>query len=238
MTDTANKDIENIPQHVAIISDGNRRWAKAHMLPSLMGHKKGVDTYELLIEKAKDMGIKVLTGWAFSTENWSRSKEEVDGLFGLVRDYARKFKEKCIREEIRFVHIGRTDRLPDFLMAEINEMVEKTKHFTGFTFVAAVDYGGHDEIVRAVQKALNEGLEITEESISNNLDTKGLPQVDLIIRTGGEQRLSGYLPWQSAYAELYFTDKYLPDFTPDEFEKAIRDYSGRERRFGGNSKKY
>lgn len=237
MTEATKYDNLNIPLHVAIISDGNRRWAKSRMLPSLMGHKAGVDTYEELITKAKEMGIKVLTGWAFSTENWKRSKDEVDGLFGLVKQFAQKFKEKCIREEIRFVHIGRKDRLPDFLLAEINEMEEKTKHFDGFTFVAAVDYGGHDELVRATRKIVEKGLEINEENIENHLDTAGLPPVDLIIRTGGEQRLSGYLPWQSAYAELFFTPKYLPDFKADEFEKAVLDFAGRERRFGGNSNK-
>lgn len=227
--------IENMPKHIAIISDGNRRWAKARMLPSLMGHKKGVDTYDELIEKAKNMGIQVLTGWAFSTENWKRSKEETDGLFGLVKTYAQKFKEKCIREQIRFMHIGRKDRLPDFLVQEIVEMEEKTKDFTGFTFVAAIDYGGHDEIVRAVNKTLTKNLPLTEENIEANLDTAGLPPIDLIIRTGGEKRLSGYLPWQSTYAELLFVDKYLPDFTPEDFENAVLDFAKRDRRFGGNS---
>jgi undecaprenyl diphosphate synthase len=232
MTKTKYENL-NLPLHVAIISDGNRRWAKSRMLPSLMGHKQGVDTYEKLILKAKDMGIKVLTGWAFSTENWKRSKDEVDGLFGLVKQFAQKFKKICLEEEIRFVHIGRKDRLPTDLMAEINEMEEKTKNFTGFTFVAAADYGGHDELVRATRKIVEQGLQINEETIEANLDTAGLPPVDLIIRTGGEQRLSGYLPWQSAYAELYFTNKFLPEFTVEEFEKAIIDFSSRERRFGG-----
>ena len=226
-----------IPKHIAIISDGNRRWAKAHMLPSLMGHKRGVDTYDMLIAKAKNMGIKVLTGWAFSTENWKRSKDEIDGLFNLVKTYAQKFKEKCIKEQIRFIHIGRKDRLPDFLVNEIVEMEEKTKDFTSFTFVAAIDYGGHDELVRATKKVLANNLPLTEENIEACLDTAGLPPVDLIIRTGGEKRLSGYLPWQSAYAELLFVDKYLPDFTPEDFETAVMDFARRDRRFGGNTQK-
>ena len=162
-----NTKIENMPKHIAIISDGNRRWAKAHMLPSLMGHKKGVDTYDLLIEKAKNMGIEVLTGWAFSTENWKRSKEEVEGLFGLVKNYAQKFKDKCLKEKIKFVHIGRKDRLPDFLVKEIIEMEEKTKEFVGFTFVAAIDSGGHDEIVRAIGKVIQKNLPVNEENIEN-----------------------------------------------------------------------
>lgn len=237
MTEATKYDNLNIPLHVAIISDGNRRWAKSRMLPSIMGHKAGVDTYEKLIPKAKEMGVKVLTGWAFSTENWKRSKDEVDELFGLVKQFAQKFKVMCMEQQIRFVHIGRKDRLPDYLMKEINEMEEQTKDFTGFTFVAAMDYGGHNELVRTAQKIAAKGLEFTEENFEQNLDTAGLPPVDLIIRTGGEQRLSGYLPWQSAYAELFFTPKYLPEFGPEEFEKAVLDFANRDRRFGGNSTK-
>ncbi len=237
MTKAKKYENMNIPLHVAIISDGNRRWAKSRMLPAAMGHKQGVDTYEKLIEKAKEMGIKVLTGWAFSTENWKRSKEEIDDLFGLVRQFAEKFKKKCLEEEIRFVHIGRKDRLPDYLLTLIAEMEELTKNFTGFTFVAAMDYGGHDELARATRKVVEQGLELNEENIEKNLDTAGLPPVDLIIRTGGEQRLSGYLSWQSAYAELFFTPKYLPEFSTEDFEKAVLDFAGRERRFGGSSSK-
>lgn len=227
-----------IPQHIAIISDGNRRWAHSHHIFKLYGHKKGAENYERLIEACMKLGVNYLTGWAFSTENWKRSKEEVDYLFDMLRERADYYEKLCTDNEIRFIHLGRKDRLPQDLMTRATQVEEKTKHFTRFTFSAAMDYGGQDEIIRTFQKLKDQNLEFTVENFEKNADTMLLPNVDLIIRTGGEKRLSGYMLWQSAYAELYFTDKYLPDFGPKDLEKAVKEYGNRERRYGGDSKNY
>lgn len=229
-----NQPKEVIPQHVAIIMDGNRRWAKEKGLPAFEGHRKGADAFEKLIEKAKDLGIKCLSTWAFSTENWKRSKEEVDALFSLIESALEKYGNRCIKEKVRFLHIGRKDRIPAKLRNAIEKLEKKTEEFTNSTLVLAIDYGGHDEIIRTIEKLNNKGLEITPENIESNLDTANLPQIDYIIRTGGETRLSGFMSWQSAYAELYFTDTYFPAFSPEKFEEAIKEFSNRERRFGGN----
>lgn len=224
----------NLPKHIAIIMDGNRRWAKKRGLPSIEGHRKGADNFEKLTEKAKEMGIKCFTGWAFSTENWKRSEEEKSYLFSLIRQLAEKYKTRCIKERIRFVHLGRKDRIPKDVKKTIEETEEATKDFTDFFIAMAVDYGGYDELIRTFNKIKKQNLQINEGSIEKNLDTAGLPQIDLIIRTGGEKRLSGFMSWQCAYAELYFTDTYFPDFGPKQLEEAIKDFSQRERRFGGD----
>ena len=223
-----------IPNHVAIIMDGNRRWAKKHGLPPFEGHRAGSVAFEKILEKAKKMGIKCLSTWAFSTENWKRSKEEVDALFKLIEKMVKKYADRCVKEKARFIHIGRKDRIPESLRNLISKTEERTKEFKDWIIALAIDYGGHDEIVRASQKVLNKKLELNDENIEKNLDTAGIPQVDLIIRTGGEKRLSGFMSWQCAYAELYFIDTMFPDFSPKKFEEAIKDFSKRERRFGGN----
>ncbi|HSX39574.1 MAG TPA: polyprenyl diphosphate synthase [Candidatus Saccharimonadales bacterium] len=236
-TEAVNQEKQNIPQHIAIIPDGNRRWAKEHGLPSLEGHRRGVENAEKLIYKARELGVKCITGWLFSTENWKRSADESSYLFNLAREFAKKYHQKFLDAKIRFKHIGRKDRIPQEVAKILAEMEESTKDFSEFTVCVAMDYGGHDELIRAVKKVNEASLEVTPENIENNLDTAGLPPPDLIIRTSGEQRLSGFLSWQSEYAEFLFPQVYFPDFGPDELEKAVVEYSNRDRRFGGNSKK-
>lgn len=223
-----------LPKHVAIIMDGNRRWAKKRGLPAFEGHRKGADAFEKLVGKARNMGIKCISTWAFSTENWKRSKGEVKKLFELIEKMARKYEDRCGKEKVRFVHLGRRDRIPTTLRDLILKAEEETKDFTDFTLVLAIDYGGHNELIRAIDKLTKDGKKITPENIEKNLDTAELPQIDYIIRTGGEKRLSGFMSWQCAYAELYFTDTFFPAFTPKKFEEAIAEFSRRERRFGGN----
>jgi undecaprenyl diphosphate synthase len=227
----------NVPLHICIIPDGNRRWAKEKGLPSLAGHQKGADNFDPLVQKARDLGVKCLTAWLFSTENWKRPQEETDFLFKLVRDVTKKYKAKCVEEKIRFVHLGRKDRLPNDIVAELIETETLTQEFTSFTIALGLDYGGHDEMLRCLQKLKDLGLEATAENIEAHLDTCNLPRPDLIIRTSGEIRLSGFMSWQSEYAEFYFPKMHFPDFGPAQLEEAIKDFSVRDRRFGGNSTK-
>jgi len=231
-----NDQIKNYPKHVALIVDGNRRWAKRRGLPTLEGHRKGFEALETIVDSAKDMGIKCITAWVFSTENWTRSKDEVTYLFDLFRNIAEKYAKKFIENKTRFIHLGRKDRIDEDIRKVIEDLEEKTKDFTDYTFGLAMDYGGHDELIRTMKKLQDKGLEITKENIERNLDTASMPPVDLIVRTSGEQRLSGFLSWQSAYAEFLFPKVTFPDFTPEEFKLALEDFSHRERRFGGDSK--
>jgi undecaprenyl diphosphate synthase len=225
----------NIPVHISIIPDGNRRWAKDHGLPTLEGHRKGVENAEKLVYKARELGIKYISGWLFSTENWKRDAGEKSYLFGLAAEFANKYHKKFMAAKIRFLHIGRKDRIPHQIAEVLTKMENDTKDFKDFTVIVAMDYGGHDEIIRATQKVIEKGLKITEQSIEAHLDTAGIPAPDLIIRTSGEQRLSGFMSWQNAYSEFYFPKIHFPDFGPAELEKAVIEYGARERRFGGNS---
>ncbi|HLB51541.1 di-trans,poly-cis-decaprenylcistransferase [candidate division WWE3 bacterium RIFCSPHIGHO2_12_FULL_38_15] len=229
------ENIKNTALHVAIIPDGNRRWATNKGLPPILGHKKGAENFEILCDAAKDLGVKCITLWGFSTENWKRTEDEVENVFNLARELIKKFSKKCIDEKIRLIHLGRKDRFPPDLTKLMNEMVEETKSFVNFIIGIAADYGGHDELIRALTKIREKGLELNDENIENYLDTSEMPQIDLIIRTGGEVRLSGFMSWQSAYAELYFTDTLFPDFGPEELKKALESFSKRDRRYGGNS---
>lgn len=232
--------LHNLPQHVAFIPDGNRRWAKANDLSQLEGHLRGFEAIVKLSDAAKKLGIKYLTVWLFSTENWNRSKAEVDYIMDRGVDKLDDEKKRLLREEIRFTHLGRKDRIPTKLAEKFIELEKETAKFDKYFFNLAFDYGGRDEIIRAVKNIILEGhkeCDITEELISNHLYTKNIPDPDLIIRTSGEKRLSGYLPWQGVYSELYFANVHCPDFNFDEFKKALADYSGRERRRGGDSKK-
>ncbi len=226
-----------IPRHVAIIADGNRRWAKEKGLTSIQGYRQSAKTFDEIVQTLSELKVECLTIWIFSTENWNRDNTEISNVFNLAREYTSYYKKKCLENKIRFIHLGRKDRLPQDLVESLIEIEDKTKDYTSFTIAVAMDYGGHDEIIRTVNKLKDQNLDITEEAIENNLDTKILPRVDLIIRPGGEQRLSGFLSWQCAYAELYFTKKYFPDLNKEELNIAIKDYSARERRFGGDSKK-
>ncbi len=220
--------------HIAIIPDGNRRWAKEKGLPAFEGHRRGAENFEHLLNTARDLGIKYFTSWAFSTENWKRTEEENGYLFGLAREFIKKYKKKFLSEKVRFMHIGREDRLPQDIVQALKDMEEETKMFDGFTTIIGMDYGGHDEILRALDRIKLAGLEITPENIENNLDTAGIPAPDLIIRTSGEQRLSGFMSWQSEYSEFYFPQVYFPDFGPEQLIRAVEDFRGRNRRFGGN----
>ena len=226
--------------HVAIILDGNGRWAKAHKLPRNLGHKAGCEAVEQTVEDAARLGIEYLTVYAFSTENWKRSEEEVGALMQLFRFYAKRLLKIAKANNVRVKMIGERSRFAKDLVEAINRLEEDTKENTGLTFVIAVNYGSRDEIVRGTKKMLEdykegkfELSEVNEDFFSSYLDTAGIPDPDLLIRTSGEQRLSNYLLWQMAYTEFYFTDIYWPDFNREELEKAIEYYNKRDRRFGG-----
>lgn len=219
-----------IPKHIAIIADGNRRWAKERGLPTFEGHRQGFENIKKLSRKAKSLGIKIITFWVFSTENWDRSHDEVGYLMKLAEKVIDIQKKEAIAEQTRIVHIGRKDRIPPQLRKKIEEAEQDTKQFDTYYFVVALDYGGRDEIMRAIEKMNASG----EKSVDACLDTAVLPHPnpDLIIRTSGEQRISGFMTWQGAYSEYYFTEKLFPDFDPDELEAAVLDFGLRKRRFG------
>ena len=229
-----------IPKHVAMILDGNGRWAKKRGLPRSMGHKEGCVTVEKTVEIAARLGIEYLTVYGFSTENWKRSAEEVGALMQLFRFYAKRLLAMAEKNNIRVRMIGERNRFAPDIVEAINGLEEKTKENTGMTFVIAVNYGSRDEITRAVRKIMTDAKEgklapeeMTEKVFSSYLDTAGIPDPDLMIRTSGELRLSNYLLWQLAYSELYVTECLWPDFNKEELLNAIRQYNKRERRFGG-----
>ena len=229
-----------IPVHVAIIMDGNGRWAKKRGLPRTAGHAQGARVVEQILEDADHMGIRYLTVYAFSTENWSRPDSEVKALMNLLRTYMKTSLAKCARNNVRIRVIGDKNRLDSDLQASIANLEKETASNTGIGFQIAINYGSRDEIVRAVRKAAMKVKEaelspedITEDMISDELDTCGIPDPDLLIRTGGEERISNFLLWQTAYSELYFCDAAWPDFNKTELEKAIDAFNNRERRYGG-----
>ena len=229
-----------VPRHIAIILDGNGRWAKKRMLPRNAGHAAGSKNVEKICAAAWDMGIEYVTMYAFSTENWSRPKEEVDALMKLLHSYLKDCLKTSKKNNMQVKVIGDISRLDKDLQERIIELEEVSSKNTGLHFQVALNYGGRDEITRAVRKLAtkvsNHELapeDITEEMISKNLDTWELPDPDLLIRTSGEQRLSNYLPWQLAYTEFYFTDVHWPDFNKEELIRAFEKYNKRERRFGG-----
>lgn len=233
MTDMLDRD--NMPRHVGIIMDGNGRWAALRGLPRAEGHRRGAERSKEIIRAANALGIEALTLYAFSMENWQRPGDEVSTLMKLLEIYLKRELKELLELGLRFRAIGEIFMLPENIQALIRETEERTAHNTGMTLVAALSYGGRNEILRAVRKAILGGMDaegITEESFSGLLDTAGLPQPDLIIRTSGEKRISNFLLWQSAYAELYFADALWPDFTREEFMRALRDFGLRERRFG------
>lgn len=219
-------------QHIAIIMDGNRRWAKAHGLPAVMGHKKVVEErVEELIEHAGKLHIPYITFWAFSTENWDRTEDEVLGIMNLFR-WAFTHKAKSLVEKgARLRVIGDMSRFDPDIRQGIEIWMEKSKSNTAITVTFALNYGGRDEIIRAINK-LPKDQPVTQEEFEKQLDTAGMPDPDLIIRTSGEQRLSGFLPWQSVYSEFYFTDILMPDFDTHAFDAALAEYATRQRRHG------
>jgi undecaprenyl diphosphate synthase len=229
-----------IPEHVAIILDGNGRWAKKRGLPRSLGHKEGCVTLEKTVEDAARLGIKYLTVYGFSTENWKRSSDEVGALMQLFRYYMVRLLKVAKANNVRVSMIGDQQRFDRDIVEGINKLEQETKDNTGLTLVIAVNYGGRDEIVRAtrnIMQDVKEGKilpeEMDERKFESYLDTAKIPDPDLLIRTSGELRLSNYLLWQLAYTELYVTDCYWPDFNMDELKKAVEAYNSRERRFGG-----
>jgi len=222
-----------IPTHVAIIMDGNGRWAKKRGLPRNYGHQKGAENLLKIVRIANKMQIKYLTVFAFSTENWKRPQEEVKYLMDLPFQFLEKTKKEFTDDNIRVKVIGTKDNLSEDLIKKIEEVESSTNHNTALTLIIAFNYGGKEEIIHAIKKIKNDNIDITEENFHNYLYTKDIPDVDLLIRTSGEYRISNFLLWQTAYSELYFTDVLWPDFDKKCFEEAINEYNKRERRFGG-----
>jgi undecaprenyl diphosphate synthase len=228
-----------IPNHVAIILDGNGRWAKKRMLPRNMGHVQGAKNVEQIIEDAHNLGIKYLTVYAFSTENWKRPQDEVNALMKLLKDYLKNCIKRANKNNMRVRVIGDKTRLDESIQEKIVELEEVSAANTGINFTIAINYGSRDEMVRAMRHMMEDckngellPSEVSEEVFETYLDTKDLPDPDLLIRTSGELRLSNYLLWQLAYTEFYFTDVLWPDFNKAELLKAIEYYNGRDRRFG------
>ena len=228
-----------VPNHIAIILDGNGRWAKKRGMPRSFGHVKGCENLEDICEVAKELGVKYLTVYAFSTENWKRSKEEVDGLMKLFRNYLKKCIKISQKNNMRVKVIGDITAFDSDIQESIEKLEDFSKDFTDLHFQIELNYGSRDEITRAVNRMLEDQkagkLEtpVSEDTISGYLDTAGLPDPDLMIRTSGELRLSNYLLWQLAYSEFYFTDVPWPDFKKEELVKAIEKYNDRDRRYGG-----
>lgn len=228
----------SVPQHIAIILDGNGRWAKSKGMPRNYGHVQGAKAVEAICEDAYNLGVKYLTVYAFSTENWARPQEEVKALMTLLREYLKSCIKRASKNNMSVRVIGDKSGLPEDVLESVNDLEEATKDMTGLHFQVALNYGSQDEMLRAMNNILKDTAEgkrsgeITREEFEDYLDTKGIPAPDLLIRTSGEQRLSNFLLWQLAYAEFYFTDIHWPDFNKAELEKAIESYSMRNRRFG------
>lgn len=232
-------DKDKLPLHIGFIMDGNGRWAQKRGLPRNMGHREGADTFKNIAQYCKKLGIKYITFYAFSTENWKRPKEEVDELMRLFNNYLDEVK-KYTEENTRLIFLGDKSAFPSEMSDKMNEIEAFSRDFDDMTLMLAMNYGGRDDIIHATRKIAemysNKELkteDINESLFSNLLYTQGLPDVDLLIRPSGEKRISNFLIWQSAYAEYYFTDTLWPDFTPKELDKALIDYASRNRRFGG-----
>ena len=232
--------MENMPEHIAIIMDGNRRWARERGLEVKQGHKEGAKTLEKIVRYAKKIGIKYVTVYAFSTENWKRTEEEVGALMLLLQNYLDDYSKRADTENTKIKILGDISALSDGMQKSILKCMERTKDNTGITFNIALNYGGRDEIVKAVQKISNDVKDgkidvkdITEDTISNSLYTAGQPDPDLLIRTSGEIRTSNFLPWQLVYSEFVFVEKNWPDFDENDLDEVIEIYKKRNRKFGG-----
>lgn len=232
-------DKNNIPRHIAIIMDGNGRWAQKRHLPRSAGHREGVNRVREIVKAAAEVGVEVLTFFAFSAENWKRPKKEIDLLMRHLNNFLEREVKELDKNNIRFMAIGRDEPLPRYLQLKIKEAENKTKDNTGLVVVLALNYGSRQEVVdaakefaRRVQQGRADLESLAVENFSNYLYTQGLPDPDLLIRTSGEMRISNFLLWQISYAELYFPEKYWPEFKKEDFIKAIREYQNRERRFG------
>ncbi len=236
-----NFDKENMPIHIAIIMDGNRRWAKAQGKPAGFGHKEGAKTLEKIVRYGNKIGLRYITVYAFSTENWKRAEDEVKGLMTLLQNYLDDYAKRADTENIKVKVLGDISALSEGMQKSIEKCVERTKSNTGIMFNIALNYGGRDEIKKAIKKISKQVRDgnikvedINEDMISNSLYTAGIPDPDLIIRTSGEIRLSGFLLWQCTYSELLFIDKNWPDFEEEDLDKAIIEYQKRTRKFGAN----
>ncbi len=230
---------ENMPRHIAIIMDGNRRWAKSKKLPIKLGHKQGAETLKKVVRHANKIGLEYITVYAFSTENWKRSEEEVNALMSLLESYLDDFSKEADTENIVIRVLGDLTALSTSLQESIRKTIERTKNNTGTIFNIALNYGGRNEIVNAVRSISKEVVEgnlsledINEDIVSKHLYTKNDPDPDLLIRTSGELRLSGFLPWQTVYSEFIFLEKLWPDFTPEDLDEAIKVFQKRNRKFG------
>ena len=227
-------DLKKLPKHVAIIMDGNGRWAKKQMLPRIIGHNNGVKTVKKIVELTRKLNIQVLTLYAFSTENWQRPEDEVSAIMALLKTYLKSELANMIKNEISFRVIGNISRMSKEIQEELKNAIDKTKYMKGLVLNIALNYGSRQEILRACKNLIDKGIKNpTEQDFSDSLYTKGLPDPDLLIRTSGEKRLSNFLLWQIAYTEIYVTKTLWPDFTEEDFYKAIIDYQKRDRRFGG-----
>lgn len=232
-------DPTRLPRHVAIIMDGNGRWAQSRSLPRVEGHRRGARSVKEVVRAARELGLPALTLYAFSYQNWKRPADEVATLMQLLRDYVIDERPEILENGIRLVAIGDVDRLPEFVRGPLDDLIRDSAHNRAMTLCLALSYGGRESLVAAT-RALCERVrrgellpgDVTEERITETLQTNGLPQLDLLVRTSGEERLSNFLLWESAYAELYFTDTFWPDFGRDELIRALESYRGRERRFG------
>lgn len=227
--------MNHLPAHVAITMDGNGRWAQKQNLPRTKGHQEGLKSGKKIIKYASDIGLKNVTLYAFSTENWKRAEEEVGFLMNLIHVHLKGELDFYKENKIRLRHVGDISKLPAQVQKDIIETVEATKDYTGLTVNMAINYGGRDEIVRGVKKIIEKGIkaeEITESLFQNQLDFEGIPDVDLLIRTGGEKRLSNFLLWHVAYAEQVYTDTLWPDYTVEDFQKDLEEFQRRHRRFG------
>ena len=237
-------DMNRIPEHIAIILDGNGRWAKERHRPRVYGHRHGAFNLRDIAKYANSIGVKYMTVYCFSTENWKRPDDEVNYLMNMPVRYFKKFFDTLVtKTNIRYKVLGRRDRIPAALLKTLEDMEEASKDKTGLTLSLCIDYGSYDEITTAVKKIATdvktgkiEPEDITPAMIEDNLFTKGYPKLDLLIRTSGECRISNFLLWQLGYSELYFTDTYFPDFNEEKLKEAIIDYQNRNRRFGGLNK--
>ena len=239
MQETSEFDIRLIPSHIAIIMDGNGRWAEERCRPRLAGHKAGVDSVRAVVETAREIGVRYLTLYAFSTENWQRPRAEVKGLMALLRTYLESELRTMLKNDIRLFCIGQRERLPADVLSVLEQVMQETEHCREMTLNLALSYGGRNEMMRAVRKMAHKCVTdqidpdtLSEEMLGEYLDTAGQPDPDLLIRTGGEHRLSNFLLWQVSYAELYFTETKWPDFRKDQLLEAVATYGRRQRRFG------
>jgi undecaprenyl diphosphate synthase len=224
--------VGQMPRHVAIIMDGNGRWAKKRMLPRAMGHKKGVEAVRNIVRAAGELGLEALSLYAFSSENWKRPEDEISDLMGLMRSFIKSDIDEFTANDVRLKIIGNYKALAPDIVEMLDDALARTAHNTRTTLAVALNYGSQDELVRAAQAAAAIG-EITVETIEAHLDTADMPPLDLVIRTSGEQRLSNFMLWQAAYAEFWFTETLWPDFSKDELARALNEFAGRERRYGG-----